>query len=410
MSDTTLAPVIDLIEKQGRAFEAFKETNDALVKAKADGKSVSDLQAKLVQIEADMVEVRKQATEAEKKAGRAALEANADAKNQTPEMLEWRQKFDRMVRKGDTDGLMEIQRKAMSNSSDPDGGFLVLPEIDLAIDRFMPVMSAMSRLSSNVSIGGPKWQKMVKTSGMAMRWIANGATGGETTEPKYAQVEIEAFTGEVEPWVQNETLEDARIDLEADLAFEAGIGFSEGIAATLITGNGVGKPRGITSYTNVANANFAWGSVGYIVSGKSGAFASVAPADKVINLQHALKAQFRPGAAWLMNDATLALARQLKDGSGTYYLWQPDPAAGFGGRFLGSPVEIDDNMPVAAAGSYPMAYGNFQRGYKIVNRSGTTVIRDNITAKGNTKFNFRRRIGGGIYNFEAIKLMKFATS
>jgi len=100
----------------------------------------------------------------------------------------------------------------------------------------------------------------------------------------------------------------------------------------------------------------------------------------------------------------------MKDGSGSYYLWQPDPLAGFGGRFLGSPVEIDDNMPVIAANSLSIAYGNIPRAYAVVNRAGTTLIRDPYTAKGKTKFNFRRRSGGGIYNFEAIKLMKFAAS
>jgi HK97 family phage major capsid protein len=66
-------------------------------------------------------------------------------------------------------------------------------------------------------------------------------------------------------------------------------------------------------------------------------------------------------------------------------------------------------MPALGAGSYSLAFGNFKRGYKIVNRAGTTLIRDNITAKGQTKFNFRRRFGGGIVNFEAIKLMAFIT-
>ena len=86
------------------------------------------------------------------------------------------------------------------------------------------------------------------------------------------------------------------------------------------------------------------------------------------------------------------------------------PLAGFGGRLLGSPVEVDDNMPVAAANSLSVAYGNFRQGYVVVNRSGTVLIRDNITAKGKTKFNFRRRFGGGVQNFEAIKLLKMAAS
>ena len=195
-----------------------------------------------------------------------------------------------------------------------------------------------------------------------------------------------------------------------DLADEAAIGFAEGLGVELVSGNGVEQCRGITGYTNVANASYAWGKVGYIASGAAGAFTSSAPADKLISLQHALKAQYRPGATFVMNDATLAVVRQMKDGSGAYYLWQPDPTGAFGGLLLGHPVAVDDNMPAIAANSYSIAFGNFARAYTLVQRRGTVLIRDNITTKGVTKFNFTRRFGGGITNFEALKLMKFAAS
>ena len=70
----------------------------------------------------------------------------------------------------------------------------------------------------------------------------------------------------------------------------------------------------------------------------------------MISLQHALKAQYRPGAVWLTNDTTLGVMRQMKDGSGNYYLWQPDPAGAFGGKFLGHTVEVDDNLADLGAG------------------------------------------------------------
>ncbi len=402
------AEILKLIADQGKAWDEFQKTNDERLKAIEKGLPTGEIQAKLDLISKDMAEQQKAFREIEKKAGRP----NAEKSELTPEQVEYRKAFVAYLRTGDGDPrqLKELGRKAMNSGSDPDGGYLVLPEMDLAIERVAPVVSAMYRLADIITVGSQKWTKMMKTSGMAMRRVANGQTGGETTEPKYAKVEIEVFPAEVEPWVYNETLEDAIVNLEADLAEEAGIGFAEGAGAEFISGNGVGGARGITAYNNVANSAYAWGSVGYIASGKSAAFASVAPADKVINLQHALKSQYRNGAVFLMADSTLALARQIKDLSGQYYLWNPDPTAGFGGRFLGSPVEIDDNMPVAAAGAYSMAYGNFKRGYKVVNRSGVSLIRDNITTKGQTKFNFRKRFGGGIYNYEAIKLMKFATS
>lgn len=405
-STADVGDIADLVRKQGEAWEEFKKTNDARIEALAKGNSTADMDAKLAKMNDAMAEVRSTLTKIEEKAGRPDLAAENEGKKGWQDLNLALKEFGRT---GNDSKLIALHQKAMNSGSDPDGGFLIIPELDLSIDRIAQRMGAMSRLAANVTIGTQKWQKLVKTSGMAMRRVANGGTGGETTEPKFSQVEIEAFAAEVEPWIHNETLEDARIDLAADLADEAAIGFAEGANAEYITGTGVGQARGILGYSMAHNSAYAWGSVGYIRSGKSAAFASVAPSDRVISLQHALKSQYRPGAAWLTNDTTLGIMRQMKDGSGSYYLWQPDPAAAFGGRFLGSPVEIDDNMPDLGAGSYSLAYGNWNRAYRIVNRAGTTLIRDNITLKGQTKFNFRRRFGGGVQNFEAFKVMSFVT-
>jgi HK97 family phage major capsid protein len=399
------------LDAQLRAFEQFKSTNDARLDAiEKKGFAPADLEEKLGKINTDLADIGKDLRLIQAKQNRPSI-LGADGQPLNDDQVAHKAAFRKFLRKGDVDGLREIERKAMNSQSDPDGGYLVLPEIDKSIDRFAGVVSAMFRLADTVNIGGIRYERRVKTSGMAMRRVAEGATGGETTEPKFSNIAIEAYPAEVEPWINNETLDDAFFDLEGDLATEAGISFAEGAGAEFITGNGVGKAFGITSgYTIVANASYAWGKLGYIATGGAGDFAATNKSDCLISLQHALKSQYRPGAVFLMSDATLGTVRQMKDGSGSYYLWQPDPAGTFGGRFLGSPVEIDDNMPVIAANSYSIAYGNFKRGYKIVNRSGTSLIRDNITAKGVTKFNFRRRFGGGVQNFEAIKLLKFAAS
>jgi len=74
----------------------------------------------------------------------------------------------------------------------------------------------------------------MKTSGMSMRRVGDGATGGETTEPRFAQVSIEIQTAECEPWIESETLDDARIDLDADFAQEDAIGFTEGSVSEFV--------------------------------------------------------------------------------------------------------------------------------------------------------------------------------
>ena len=396
-----------MLEKQGEAWGEFTKKNDELLKAKAEGKAVSDLQATVDKINTDFKQMNTDLLELAKKANRPAAD---DPKAISPEMRDYKQAFGRFLRKGDTNGLDDLQKKAMNAASGPDGGYLVLPEMDQEIVRVVSVVSAIGRLARNVTVGTDVYKKVVKKSGMTARRVGAGATGGETPAPQYAELEFPAPEAEAEPWVFNSTLDDAIVDLEMDLAAEASISFAELAGTEFATGTGIGSARGITDYTTVANASYAWGSLGYIAGGGASDFASSNPGDALISLQHALKSQYRPGAAFVMADATLAKVRQMKDGSGNFYLWQPDPLAGFGGRLLGSPVEIDDNMPVVAADALAIAYGNFAQGYLVVNRSGTVLIRDNVTAKGKTKFNFRRRFGGGVQNFEAIKLLKIATS
>lgn len=407
MSD--ISEIQNLVEAQGKAWDEFRKANDArLAQIEQKGHAAEDAVAKVAVIDADLSKLSKDLADQMLKLQRPSM--GGESKGLTPEQAEHKQALFEYMKKGDSNGLKDIERKAISSLIDTSAGYLVTDEMDREIDRVMPTVSAMFRIAKIVNVGTQKWSKRTKTSGMTMARPGQGATSGETTPPNWAKVDIEAHLAEVEPWVENETLEDADIDLAMDLANEAAISFAEGLGAEFITGDGVAKARGIAAYSTVANASYAWGKIGYIASGKSGAFASVAPADKLIALQHALKAQYRPGAVFVMSDATLSSVRQMKDGSGAYYLWQPDTTAGFGGRLLGSPVEVDDNVAAVSADSLSIAYGNFARGYAIVNRRGTVLIRDNLTQKGVTKFNFTRRVGGGVTNFEAIKLMKFATS
>lgn len=395
-----------LIEDQGKAFEEFKKTNDQILQAKAEGKAIADLEAKLQKINDDVSKLTSDIQEEVKKLNRPQPAAG-DSK-MTPEQMEHKQAFEKFLRKGDDSGLSELEKKALQSGSDVDGGYLVPTDMAAEIDRIAGTVGVIAGLANVRTVGTNKHEQRVKTSGLSARWVGEGETGGESTNSKYSKIEIEANEIEVEPWVYNSTLEDADYDLEMDVTEEAGIAFGEAENLAFVSGNGIQKPRGILTYDTVANASYAWGKLGYVTSGASGAFAGSNPGDKLIDLLHSLKSQYRQGAVLLMADTTLAEVRKIKDGSGNFYLFNPDPTGAFAGFVLGAPVQIDDNMPTLASNSFSIAYANLQRGYRIVRRSGIALIRDNITTKGTTKFNFRRRVGGGVRNFEAIKLMKFA--
>jgi HK97 family phage major capsid protein len=180
-----------------------------------------------------------------------------------------------------------------------------------------------------------------------------------------------------------------------------------------LNGNGIKKPRGLLDYTKVTNASYAWGSIGFIPTGDANAFiaasSSAGPADCLIDTVHALKAGYRANARWLMNDLTTARLRKFRDGDGNY-LWQPSVQAGMPSLFLGYPVETDDTMPDVGTNAFPIAFGDFRQAYLIVDRVGVRVLRNPYKTNGLVAFYTTKRVGGGVQNFEAVKLVRNAGS
>ena len=122
-----------------------------------------------------------------------------------------------------------------------------------------------------------------------------------------------------------------------------------------------------------------------------------------------LKAAYRGGSVWMMNKAVMFEVLKLKDTTGQY-LWQPSLQEGFPIRLLGFGVVEAEDMPSKAANALSIAFGNFKRGYTIVDRFGTRMLRDPYTNKPYVGFYTTKRVGGGLVNSEAIKVIKFAAA
>ncbi|HHL42106.1 MAG TPA: phage major capsid protein, partial [Hellea balneolensis] len=166
---------------------------------------------------------------------------------------------------------------------------------------------------------------------------------------------------------------------------------------------------GILGYTQVADSAHTWGNVGYIATGSDGAFDTTNPIDALIDLVYAPKPRYRAGASFVMNRRTLGVLRKFKDADGNY-IWQPGMQSGAPSSLLGYPVVEVEDMPDIASDSYSIAFGDFRRGYLIVDRQGVRVLRDPYSAKPYVLFYTTKRVGGGIQDFNAIKLLKFAAS
>lgn len=141
-------------------------------------------------------------------------------------------------------------------------------------------------------------------------------------------------------------------------------------------------------------------------TGASGEFDASEPGDALVELIYALKAGYRQNANFVMNRKAQAEVRKLKDGDGNY-LWAPPAAAGQQAMLMGFPVVEAEDMPDIAADECSIALGDFRRGYLVVDRAGVRVLRDPYSAKPYVLFYTTKRVGGGVQDFDAIKLLKF---
>jgi HK97 family phage major capsid protein len=203
-----------------------------------------------------------------------------------------------------------------------------------------------------------------------------------------------------QPKATQKLIDDAAIDIEAWLADKVSTIFAKKENTAFISGDGVGKPRGILTYSD----GTSWGTIEQVASGSSGAVT----ADKLLELYYSLKEDYAVNATFLMNRSTVEAVRQLKDNT-NQYLWSPGLHLGAPDTLLGVPVYQAADMPVPAADSLSIACGDFKSAYQIVDRTGVRVLRDPFTDKPFVKFYSTKRVGGDVINFEAIKLMKLGS-
>ncbi|MGB5092955.1 MAG: phage major capsid protein [Parvibaculum sp.] len=391
------------------AFEAFKEANDERldqIERKMSADVVSD--DKVERINRALDRQKKTVDELALAMSRPEIGGHAISRLD-PARREHKRAFDLYVRKGEAQDLRQLEAKALSAQSDPDGGYLVPSETERLIDRIVSEASPIRAIAGVRQIGAASYKKPFTTSGPQSGWVGEVESRPETTAPKLSELEFPAMELYAMPAATSTMLDDGAVNIDQWLAEEVQTVFAEQEGAAFVNGDGVKKPRGFLSYPTVANASWAWGKLGYLVTGNAGAFPASNPADILIDMIYAVKAGYRANGRFVMNRATQSAIRKFKDIDGNY-LWQPGLTAGAAPTLLNYPVTEAEDMPSMAADKMALAFGDLKRGYLIVDRLGVRVLRDPYSAKPYVLFYTTKRVGGGVQNFEAIKLLKFGTA
>lgn len=446
---TELKDIVDNINKD---WSSYKKTNDELMAGKADSKTVLELKSNLEKIDASMT-----ASQEKLKTLEVSIKRSLESSQGSGNAMEINEKvlrkgFRHWLRKGGgqqgghqdsfADHLNDVfnkdvkmkeayfedhpEFKALSVNDDTAGGFMVHADLSGRIVKRIFETSPLRQYASVQNISTDALEGMIDAQDTAYGWVTEQGSRGTTANPKIGMWRIPVHEMYAQPAVTQKLLDDAAWDPESWLTGKVADKFARVENAAFVLGTGDGMPKGFlveNTITDASNASATYDSyitdqkIGYIPTGAADAFPAIpdtgdaAQANPIIDMVYAMKSEYRdrPGTAFAMHRTTLAGVRKLQDAFGNY-LWQPG-LVGQPSTLFSYPIAEFNDMPVlGAANKYAIAFANWREAYQIVDRIGIRILRDPFTAKPFILFYTTKRVGGKLLNFEAIKLLKFATT
>jgi len=306
--------------------------------------------------------------------------------------------LNKLLRKGDDRKLSAEEYKALSVGSDPDGGYTVTPEMSNKIIEREFESSPMRQVVNVETISSLSLEILEDPEEFSVNRTSEQVSQGETNTPQIGKREITAHIMEARPHATQTLLDDSMIDVEAWIARKVANKFGRVEANEFILGDGVGKGRGITTYT----AGTDWGKVEQINSGANGGVTYA----QLAAIATSLKEPYYSNAQWLLHRTLIGKILALS-GNDTP-LWIPSIAVGQPSTLLGYPVRFAQDFATPATDSLSGSFGDHRSGYTWVDRLGVRIQPDPYTAKPFVEFYTTKRSGGDVTNFDAIKIIKLA--
>lgn len=397
------------ISDMNSAFEEFKKSYDQKLENVEKGIADPLLDEKIVAIEAKMdsleevnqaltLQKSRQEQQEEQMDRIEAMLRRPASGLETTQIDASIKAWDTFMRKG-KEGMDEMELKALTVGTDATAGNLApaeyVNELIKVITEISPVRSvARIRQTSNKEIEVPS-----KTATFAAAWTAETGTRSETTGYTTSLNTIPTHELYALVDISSALLEDSVFDLEAEMNTEFAEQFAKAEGNAFIAGNGTNKPTGITNGTTVSTT--------------AAAAAAAIATDDLMNLVHDLKSEYARSATFMLNRSTLGAIRKLKDTAGQYIF-----QTGFSGQsglpntILGHPYVEAVDVADIAADAKSVIFGDFRRGYMIVDRVALSVLRDPYSqaSAGNVRYIARRRVGGEVVLAEAMRILEHPSS
>lgn len=327
-----------------------------------------------------------------------------------PAEPEYTRAFDGYFRKGDGSSEAELSaanaigdraaiRAAMSVGSDSDGGYLAPVELDRKINQAQMATSPMRRLAKVVSTSVGAYSTLWNDNQWGSGWVGETAARPLTTNAHLSPLTFSSGEIYAQPTATQRLLDDAYLDVAAWLVESLRTEFSRQESIAFWSGDGVNKPTGLLQYITGGAAD------GAHPGGNITVVDEAIGVDALIDFSYGLAAPYRQTSRWAMNSQTAAQLTKLKDADGNL-VWRESTIVGQPATLFGRPVELDESLPGPDAGSIAIAFGSFVDAYLINDRIGVRVLRDPYTNKPFVNFYATKRVGGGLLDPNAVRLLR----
>jgi HK97 family phage major capsid protein len=324
--------------------------------------------------------------------------------------------------------------KVLQEGQDTAGGFWVPMDMRAEVIKKMAGLSAIRRNAYAFTVGSDivSFPKVVYTTdntytaGTSFSWTAEAPSSdiSEATNPVSGRVTIPVHTATCSVVLTRALIEDGQFDILGYVSDLLGESNALGEESAFVSGTGVGQPQGILAHANSTVAHtFSTGGGGmYVPSGSSGkvtwlgtTVGTPEPEEGYVGVWSALPAQYQAGAKWFMHKNTFGATLGLVDTTGRPVIIQPGTFSNATEKpqfvILGDPIELSNFIPVPAASSYSVIYGDM-RAYYIADRVGLSieVLREIKALRDEVVLYSRKRVGAQLVHDWRLKVMKLATS
>lgn len=309
--------------------------------------------------------------------------------------------------------LSGAEQKALSEGSDPAGGFLVPPDAQAemlirvaqmaVIRQYARVQPTGRDVLRYPAVAPHASSGSIYSSGFVGGWVGETPAFSET-DPAFQLFDVPVRKLRIATKLSNDFVADSSVNILGFLSQNGAENMSLVEDSGFLTGDGGSlQPRGLLN-SGIATVDIE-GSTSNTVSNST---SNTGSAPKLISLAYALPAQYVSRSRWLMARATEGEIRKLVDAQGRF-LWPAASGSGFAASprtLMDYPVENSDFVPVGGTDGNKIALYGDLGAYIIAQRAqiSSVVLRERFADTDQVGIILFERVGGGVWNTDALRI------